>query len=171
MAMSQPLAIDRTVELDINGSHQRIRMRAARAGLPALLIVQGGPALPLLHEVSKFQQLLNLEKDFQVGYWEQRGCGAAPREDAESASLSKQVDDLQVVLQWLHEETRQRVIVFGISIGATFALQAVAQGVNHHAKAVVAISPDSQTATSDAAADAFLQEQRVRGKVAGWAEG
>jgi pimeloyl-ACP methyl ester carboxylesterase len=159
--MSQPLAIDRTIELDVNGSHQRLRMRAARAGLPPLLIVQGGPALPLLHEVSKFERLLNLEKDFQVSYWEQRGCGDASRDDVESASLAQQVDDLRVVLQWLRGETTQRVTVLGISIGATFALQAVAHA--DHAKAVIAISPDSQTTISDAAADAFVQEQGAKG--------
>jgi pimeloyl-ACP methyl ester carboxylesterase len=163
MSIRQPLAIDRTIELDINGSHQRIRMRAARADLPPLLIVQGGPALPLLHEVAKFERLLNLEKDFQVGYWEQRGCGEASCGDVESASLAQQVDDLRMVLQWLHAETKQRVIVLGISIGATFALRAVAQE-SDHARAVIAISPDSQTAVSDAAADAFLEEQSIRAK-------
>jgi pimeloyl-ACP methyl ester carboxylesterase len=160
--MIQPLAVDRTIELDINGSHQRIRIRAARAGLPPLLIVQGGPALPLLHEVAKFERLLNLERDFQVSYWEQRGCGDASRDDVESASLAQQVDDLRVVLQWLRGETTQRVTVLGISIGATFALQAVAHE-SDHAKAVIAISPDSQTTISDAAADAFVQEQGAKG--------
>jgi hypothetical protein len=63
-------AIDKTITLDINGSRQSIRLCAARTGLPPLLIVQGGPGLPLLHEVAKFQRLLNLENDFLVGYWE-----------------------------------------------------------------------------------------------------
>jgi len=42
MAIRTPLAIDKTIRLDINGSHQQIRMRAIRAGLPPLLIVQHG---------------------------------------------------------------------------------------------------------------------------------
>ena len=156
-----PLAIDRTITLDINGSRQSIRLCAARAGLPPLLIVQGGPGLPLLHEVAKFQRLLNLETDFLVGYWEQRGCGNASPSDAQSVSLPQQVHDLQTVLRWLHGETQQRVLVLGISWGATIALQAV----EHEADcvtSVVGVSPDLQTADNDAAAHAFLQEQARR---------
>jgi pimeloyl-ACP methyl ester carboxylesterase len=154
-------AIDRTIDLDVNGSHQRIRLCAARPGLPPLLIVQGGPALPLLHEVGKFQRLLKLESDFTVAYWEQRGCGNASAEDARSVSLARQVDDLRTVLKWLHGETQQRVLMLGISIGATYALQAV-EHESDRVKAVVAISPDSQTSRSDAAAAAFLREQARR---------
>jgi hypothetical protein len=71
------LAIDNTVTLDINDSSQRIRICAERTGLPPLLVVQAGPGLPLLNEVAKFQRHLELERDFTVAYWEQRGCGAA----------------------------------------------------------------------------------------------
>lgn len=155
---ARPLAIDKTITLDINGSRQRIRLCAARPALPPVLIVQAGPALPLLHEVSKFQQRLHLEDDFLVVYWEQRGCGDVSRQDAESASLSRQIDDLRKVLQWVHRETGQRVLMLGISIGATIALQA-AEHESDRVKAVIAISPDARTADSDAAADTFLREQ------------
>lgn len=161
MTNGAPLAIDKTITLDINGCRQRIRLCAARTGLPPLLIVQGGPGLPLLHEVAKFQRLLNLEKDFLVGYWEQRGCGNATQNDAQSVSLPQQVDDLRTVLRWLHAETQQRVLTFGISWGATIVLQAV-EHESDRVTSVVAISPDLQTTGSDAVADAFLQEQALR---------
>ena len=161
MAIRTPLAIDKTIRLDINGSHQQIRMRAIRAGLPQLLIVQHGPGVPLLHEVTKFQRLLDLEKDFLVSYWEQRGCGTAPRNDAQSASLRQQVDDLRTVLQLVYKETRQRVTILGISLGATIALLAVDHELDH-GKAVIAISPDLRTTSSDAAAYEFLQQQGLR---------
>ena len=155
------LAIDKTITLDINGSRQSIRLCAARTGLPPVLIVQGGPGLPLLHEVAKFQRLLNLEADFLVGYWEQRGCGNASQSDAQGVSLPQQVDDLRTVLRWLHAETRQRVLMFGISWGATIVLQAV-EHESGRVTSVVGISPDLQTADNDAAAHAFLQEQARR---------
>jgi pimeloyl-ACP methyl ester carboxylesterase len=161
MTIATRQAIDRTIDLDVNGSHQRIRLCSARPGLPPLLIVQGGPALPLLHEVGKFQRLLKLESDFTVAYWEQRGCGNASAEDARSASLARQVDDLRTVLTWLHGETQQRLLILGISIGGTYALQAV-EHESDRVKAIVAISPDSQTSRSDAAAAAFLREQASR---------
>jgi pimeloyl-ACP methyl ester carboxylesterase len=155
------LVIDKTTELEINGSSQRIRMCGERAGLAPILIVQAGPGLAVLHEVRKFQQLLHLESEFLVGYWEQRGCGVAPKRDAESVSLRQQVDDLRAVLRWLQNETKQAVIVFGISLGATIALLAAANEPGA-AKAVIAISPDANTASSDSAVYAFLEEQSAR---------
>lgn len=161
MATRTRFAVDRTITLDINGSHQRIRLCAESAGLPPLLVVQGGPGLPVLHEVAKFQRLLNLEKDFLVSYWEQRGCGDVSSHDTESVSLQQQVADLRTVLQWLYDETKQHIIVLGISWGATIALRGVEQELDR-AKAVIAVSPDLQTASSDASAHAFLQTQSVR---------
>jgi proline iminopeptidase len=161
MSIRAPLVVDKTVTLDINGSTQRIRMCAERPGLPPLLVVQGGPGLPLLHEVAKFQRLLNLENDFLVGYWEQRGCGNASPNDAQSVSRPQQVDDLRTVLRWLHAETQQRVLMFGISWGATIVLQAV-EHESDRVTSVVGISPDLQTTSSDASAYAFLQEQALR---------
>jgi len=155
--------MDETVKLEINGSTQQIRVCAESTGLPPILIVQAGPGLPLLHEVAKFQQHLQLESDFLVGYWEQRGCGIASQHDAKSVSLQQQVDDLRTVLQWLRNETKQTVIVFGISLGATIALQAVKHEFDN-AKSVIAISPDADTASSDAAVYSFLQEQSVLAK-------
>src|SRR5215470_10088139 len=119
------LAIDKTITLDINGSRQSIRLCAARPGLRPLLVVQAGPALPTLHEVDKFQRLLNLENDFLVGYWEQRGCGNVSAHEAQSVSLARQVEDLRGILHWLHCETRQPAVVLAISMGSTITLQAV----------------------------------------------
>jgi pimeloyl-ACP methyl ester carboxylesterase len=154
------LVVDKTVKLEINGSTQRIRMCAQRAGLPPLLVVQAGPGFPLLHEAVKFQRRLDLERDFLVGYWEQRGCGSSSRQDAKSVSMQQQVDDLRSVLRWLQNETKQKIIVFGISLGGTFALQAVEHEPDC-TRSVVAVSPDTDTAASDAAACKFIQEQSV----------
>jgi len=160
MTETPALAIDETISLEINGSQQRVRLCAARTGLPPLLIVQQGPGFPVLHEVAKFQRRLRLERDYLVAYWEQRGCGNASAEDARHVSLAQQVEDLRSVLRWIADRTRQRVLVFGISLGATISLLAV---VHEGAlvKAVVANSPDLQTRAGDAAVDAFLRE-RVR---------
>jgi len=101
---------------------------------------------------------MHLEDDLLVGYWDQRGCGDAPAADARRVSRAQQVDDLRSVLRWLHGETQQAVLVLGISIGGTLALQAV-DGQSDLVRAIVAVSPDSHTGLSDAAADAFLSEQ------------
>jgi pimeloyl-ACP methyl ester carboxylesterase len=155
-----PFATDKTIKLPINDSRQHVRMCAERSGLLPILIVQAGPGLPVLHEVAKLQRHLHLESDFLVTYWEQRGCGNASQQDAKSVSLKQQVDDPRTVLRWLQNETKQAVIVLGISLGATIALQAAASEPDS-TKSVVALSPDADTASSDASVYSFLQERGV----------
>lgn len=168
------LVIDKTVKLEVNGSIHKIRMCAERDGLPPLLIVQAGPGFPLLHEVAKFQQRLKLEKDFLVIYWDQRGCGTASEQDAKSVSLQQQVDDLCAILRWLKNETNQKVVVVGISLGATFALQA-AEREPDSLTSLVAISPDADIQSSDASVTSFFlaqtaQNRRLKAKLANLGE-
>jgi pimeloyl-ACP methyl ester carboxylesterase len=158
MPVKTPLGVNRTVSLNVHGSTQQLRICGARADLPPLLVVQGGPGLPLLHEVPKFQRLLHLEDRFLVGYWEQRACGDVPSTEAEHLSWPQQIEDLRTVLEWFHGETKQRLILLGISIGGTMALRAAADE-GDRLKAVIAVSPDSSTDQSDAAVDAFLRAQ------------
>lgn len=150
-------AVDETIALEINGSHQRVRLCAARIGLPPVVVVQQGPGFPLLHEVAKFQRRLDLERGRLVVYWEQRGCGNASSKDARSVSLARQVEDLQAIVRWVADRTQQRVLIFGVSIGATISLLAAADE-GARITAVIANSPDLQTRAGDAAVDRFLHE-------------
>ena len=149
--------LDTTRTLEISGTRQRVRLCATRHSLPPLLIVQGGPGLPLLNEVAKFQQRLCLERDFLVAYWDQRGCGQAPFKDTRAVSLDTQIADLCTIVHWLAEETRQQIVVLAISLGATTALRAAARDASG-IKAIVAISVDTDTPASDAAVFSFLHE-------------
>lgn len=149
--------LDTTVELEINGTMQRVRLCAERSGLPPVLIVQAGPGFPVINEAAKFQQRLQLEKSFSVAYWDQRGCGRAALQDVQDISLDTQVDDLRAVVRWLVERTGQQVVVLGISLGATLALLA-ADREPGGIKALVAVSIDADTAASDTAAFSFLRE-------------
>src|SRR5215470_6829873 len=151
------LAIDETIALDINASRQPVRLCASRPGLPPLLIVQHGPGVPVLHEVTKFQRRLDFERDYLVVYWEQRGCGKASADEARAVSLAQQVEDLQAILRWVADRTQQRVLLFGVSLGATISLLAAARE-GACVKAVIANSPDLQTRVGDAAVDTFLRE-------------
>jgi hypothetical protein len=47
----------------------------SRSVAPALLAVQAGPGLPMIHEARVFEDRLRLENEFVVVYWDQRGCG------------------------------------------------------------------------------------------------
>src|SRR3954470_24956509 len=158
MRSTARFGVDRTMRLDVNGSRQRLRLCATRAGLPPLLVVQAGPGLPVLQEVARFQRLLNLEADFLVAYWDQRGCGPAAKKDANSVSWSQQIDDLRRVLTWFYDETKQPVTILGISIGATLVLRTVEQQ-SVPVKAIVAVSPDLHSVLSDETASMFLRER------------
>jgi pimeloyl-ACP methyl ester carboxylesterase len=153
--------VDTTVTLEIDGTRQRVRLCGSRSGLPPLLVVQGGPGLTLLNEASRYQQCLRLEERFSVAYWDQRGCGPAPRRDAQAVSLKTQISDVSAVVRWLAHETGQPVVLLGISLGATIALEAAARGPGP-IHAVVAVSIDTETAAGDAAALAFLREAGSR---------
>jgi len=154
-------AVDKTVSLDVHGTRQSLRLCASGQGLPPVLIVQAGPGFPLLNEVGKFQHSLDLERDFLAAYWDQRGCGAAASRDIEGVSLQTQTDDLCFVVRWLAEQTGQKVVVLGISLGATLALRAAAR-IAESIKALVLLSIDTDTAASDASVAAFLHERGAR---------
>ena len=158
---TRPLGVDRTVELEIDGTRQRLRLCAAREGLPPVLVVQAGPGLPLLNEVPKFQRRLKLEQNFQVAYWEQRGCGSASSRNRQGLTLSTQVEDLCFVLHWLAAETGQKVVVLGISLGATVALLA-ANRAAHCIKSLVLVSVDTDAVASDSATHSFLRHQAAK---------
>src|SRR4051812_32640302 len=153
--------MDTTHALDINGTLQPVRLRAAREDAPPVLVVQGGPGLPLLNEVKRFHKLLRLESDFLVAYWDQRGCGPAARRNTEAVSLETQIADVRTVIRWLATETYQEVVVLAISLGATAALQAVARD-SRYVRGMVAVSIDTDIAAGDAATLAFLQQASMR---------
>jgi proline iminopeptidase len=152
---------DTTVVLDVSGTRQRVRLVAARSGSPPVLVVQAGPGFPLLNEVALFQQRLELERDFTVAYWDQRGCGRAPVRDAQRVSLETQIADVLTVVRWLATTTNQRVLVLAISLGATAALQAAARDSSDIA-ALVLVSLDADIAASDEAVFRLLQEAARR---------
>jgi pimeloyl-ACP methyl ester carboxylesterase len=71
--------IDLREPVQLGDSTQWIRIRAANARNPLLLLVQMGPGLPMINEVPAFGRALSLEDDFTVVYWDQRGCARSLR--------------------------------------------------------------------------------------------
>jgi pimeloyl-ACP methyl ester carboxylesterase len=155
------LELDEAIGLEVDGVEQRLRLCAARRGLPPVLIIQGGPGLPLLNEAPKFRSRLSLEDDFTVAYWDQRGCGPAAREAADTVGLGRLLDDLRCVLRHLHARTGTKVALLGISIGGTLAIQAAARERELVSK-VVAVSPDLDAAASDDYAYEILNDRSIK---------
>lgn len=159
-------AIDRRLTIRLNGSAQQVRICGDRADAPPLLVVQAGPGLPLLAEVGKFQRTLALERHFTVCYWDQRGCGLASPGDAKSVSVDQQVDDLRALIRWAAEQSGQRPMLLGISLGASISLMA-AEPESDRLRSVVTVSPDLQTAQADTAVARYLNTQAAcQGRIA-----
>ncbi len=148
--------VDRRLWLDIGATRQEIRLVGRKATTPPLLIVQGGPGLPLLNEVPRFGPL-DLESDFTVCYWDQRGCGRAAASDVKDLSVATQIEDLRHIVALLYEGSGQKVHVLGISMGATYSLIA-AQSVGELIASLTVVSPDINIRIGDIAAAEHMQQ-------------
>jgi pimeloyl-ACP methyl ester carboxylesterase len=121
--------IDLREPVQLGESTQWIRIRAANAGNPLLLLVQMGPGLPMINEVQPFERVLSLEDDFTVIYWDQRGCGRSLRSANAARELNVQamVSDTERLLAMLCDRFDRPAIVAGFSMGATIAALAAAR--------------------------------------------
>jgi len=121
--------IDVREPVQLGGSTQWIRIRAANSGNPPLLLVQMGPGLPMINQAQTFGRVLSLEDDFTVIYWDQRGCGLSLRSPGGARELSVQVmvGDTERLLAMLRDRFGTPAVVAGFSMGATIAALAAAR--------------------------------------------
>src|SRR5215831_3191012 len=121
--------IDLLEPVQLGESTQWIRIRAANASNPLLLLVQMGPGLPMINEAPAFGRALSLEDDFTVVYWDQRGCGRSLRsaDATRELSLPAMVSDTDELLALLCERFDGPAVVAGFSMGATIAALAAAR--------------------------------------------
>ncbi len=66
------MKIDTLEAVQLGDMMQWIRVRGADAATSVLPLIQQGPGLPMINEVGRFEQLLGLDRDFTVVYWDQR---------------------------------------------------------------------------------------------------
>ena len=123
------MEIDVRESVQLGESTQWIRIRAANAQNPLLLLVQLGPGLPMMNETRTFRRLLSLEDDFCVVYWDQRGCGRSLRDKGATRELRVQtmVSDTERLLAMLRERFGMPAVVAGFSMGATVSALAAAR--------------------------------------------
>jgi pimeloyl-ACP methyl ester carboxylesterase len=159
------MKIDSLQPVQVGGTTQWIRVRAAAAGRPVLLLIQQGPGLPMISEARAFDRDLGLEQAFTVVYWDQRGCGRSlrQRQDRAGISLGRLVSDTVSLLERLAARFGQKVYVAGFSFGATLGAHAAARRPDLVA-ALVAVGMDVDGAAAGACAyDFALRSARQRG--------
>ena len=134
-------AVDKSMDVVVNGDAQNIRIRAEREGLPVILFIHGGPGVCDRHFVLDNQS--SLAHDFTMVCWDQRGSGKSYHKYIQKQKLSVKtyVDDAEAVIDILREMFGQDKIViaghsWGTVIGTALAVRCpqkiaayVAQGV------------------------------------------
>ncbi|NYJ04265.1 alpha/beta fold hydrolase [Petropleomorpha daqingensis] len=121
------LAVDRLESVQLGGITQWIRVRAADPSNPPLLLMQQGPGLPVINEAHGWDELLGLERDWTVVYWDQRGTGLSARPllgRSFPISAPRMVEDTVALLELLRERFGRPAAVLGFSFGATYAAYA-----------------------------------------------
>ena len=123
----QIMAINQLEKIIVNESEQWIHVRGKNINAPLIIHVQAGPGLPIIAEANEMQKLLNLEENFLVVYWDQRGTGKSFQKKADTTkiNLKQMTDDLLVCTNHvLQKYKKDKAIVVGYSIGATISLMA-----------------------------------------------
>jgi pimeloyl-ACP methyl ester carboxylesterase len=140
-----------------------LRIVSEREGLPPLIVVQGGPGLPIYHEIPRYRRLLGLEREFSVAYWEQPGSGPNPPPRAEPLCLDALLEELRSIIRTQSERAGAKATLLGVSLGATLALRA-AELEGAAVASVIAVSPDLDVAAGDAHAfEVLCEEAKARG--------
>ena len=160
------MAIDERQEVRFGDTTQWVRVRGVDASNPVLLLIQQGPGLPMMNEARRFEDLLGLEQDFTVVYWDQRGCGRSLRrpEEPTGISIDAMVSDTVAILEWLRDRYEREVFVIGFSFGGAIGAFAAA-GRPDLVEALVVVGMDIDgVAAGTAAYDFALRTAHERGK-------
>lgn len=113
------------LELDVNGDEQTVMIRGHDVDNPVLLFLAGGPGGSELGAMRR--HLPDLEQDFTVATWDQRGTGHSyPSLDPTSTlTLDSIVDDTLAVTDYLRDRFGQETIYLaGQSWGSTLGVLA-----------------------------------------------
>ena len=123
-------ALDTLTAVSLGGVDQWVRLRSRDRSRPVLLVLYGGPGLPLLPRVPDLGERAGLEEHFTVAYWEQRGTGKSyrPSLSADAMTIDRFVEDAMELSDHLRDrfETEQ-IGIFGTSWGSVLGLRALAR--------------------------------------------
>ncbi|MGC4118677.1 MAG: alpha/beta hydrolase [Myxococcales bacterium] len=154
--------VDRLERFERDGSQQWALVRGERAESPVLLLVQGGPGLPMIHEADALERALSLQEHFRVVYWDQRGTGKSRLRPCTPLSLAALRDDVVAMTHALCERLEvPSVHVAGFSLGASLALLACEEDASRVAS-LTCVGPDVNLLQSERHAMAFALSEAQR---------
>ena len=141
IAWAESARIDSSEYLEVAGAKLFLMTRGANRHAPVLLWLHGGPGgaeRPLFRYFDA-----DLERDFVVAYWDQRGTGRSfdANADPRQLTVARHLDDLDAVVDRLRDQLDQeRIVLIGHSWGAALGLL-YAQKHPDKIAAYIAVSP------------------------------
>ncbi|UCC71490.1 MAG: alpha/beta hydrolase [Gemmatimonadota bacterium] len=106
-------------QVTLGSLDQYVLIRGHDAGNPILLFLHGGPGMPMMYLAHAFQR--ELERDFLVVHWDQRGAGKSYSEDvpAESLNVEQLLSDTRELVEALRSRyAAEKIYLAGHSFGS-----------------------------------------------------
>ncbi len=126
--ISTPGGIDMLGNLLLGGEEQWVLIRGEKQTNPVILYLHGGPGSFVIPRARDFG--LELEKDFVVVYWDQRGSGKSYRTGlpAESMNIDQFIADTKELAEVLKRRFRvPKIYLVGNSWGAALGMMTAAR--------------------------------------------
>lgn len=105
--------------IEIGGLQQSILIRSENTSNPILLLLHGGPGMPMMYLAHTFQ--IPLEQEFTVVQWDRRGAGKTfykNKPDPESINIRQLMDDAYNLIDTLRNKYHQeKILLAGHSFG------------------------------------------------------
>lgn len=112
-------------DVEIGGIEQSLIIRGNDLNNPILLFLSGGPGASELARVREFNQ--DLEKDYTLVIWEQRGCGKSfdGSLDKEDLEINDFVEDIKEISEYLIKNfNKEKIYLLGHSWGTIIGVKA-----------------------------------------------
>lgn len=116
-------AIQESIYVEIGGMEQYLQIRGENSQNPVILWLHGGPGFPLTY-LNYFYQT-DLEKDYTVVCWEQRGCGRTyyRNESINKMNIEQMLSDTNEIIDYLRERFgKEKIIIIGQSWGTVLGM-------------------------------------------------
>lgn len=116
--------IQENTYVEIGGIKQYLQIRGENQDNPIILWLHGGPGFPLTYLNYYYQR--DLEKDYTIVCWEQRGCGRTYYANEKNGNLSARqlFSDMDELVDYLRERFGQeKLIIIGQSWGTVLGAE------------------------------------------------
>ncbi len=115
--------IQENTYIKIGGIEQYLQIRGEDRNNPVILWLHGGPGFPLTYLTYYYQT--DLEKDYTIVCWEQRGCGRTfyRNKDNGNLTIEQLLTDMDEAVDYLRERfDKDKIIIIGQSWGTVLGM-------------------------------------------------